>query len=183
MVRHEKKLTGFTLMELLIVIAIIGLLAAIVFASLSSAREKSDVAATQAQLEQIVKAFELFYSNHGDYPPVGSDHCSICEFWGETIPPNPYWDGGYDSTAYWYGAQWSDIVNLLVADGVIGPGIVLDPWGNSYLYDKNFGQSCYTWSPICSRGPNGFYETPHCPSANSFPTAVGDDICVFIPGQ
>jgi type II secretion system protein G len=68
--RDTKK--GFTLIELLVVIAIIGILASIVLVSLETAREKSRDAARKAQTQEFLKALELYYSAHGNYPASNS---------------------------------------------------------------------------------------------------------------
>ena len=61
---------GFTLIELLVVIAIIGLLSSIVLASLNTARAKARDAKRMEDLAQIRTALELYYSDHGYYPPA-----------------------------------------------------------------------------------------------------------------
>ncbi|OGG64264.1 hypothetical protein A3C94_00395, partial [Candidatus Kaiserbacteria bacterium RIFCSPHIGHO2_02_FULL_55_17] len=52
---------GFTLIELLVVIAIIGILSAVVLASLTTARNKGNDAAVQADLSTIQTEAEIFY--------------------------------------------------------------------------------------------------------------------------
>jgi prepilin-type N-terminal cleavage/methylation domain-containing protein len=79
--------TGFTLIELLVVIAIIGILASVVLASLNSAREKSRDAARASQADQFVKALELYYANHGNYPyGSAAGNTSVINFTGSSNP-------------------------------------------------------------------------------------------------
>ncbi len=59
---------GFTLIEMLIVIAIIGLLSGIIIASANSARQKSRIAQAQTDLAQIHLALEAYQSEYGRYP-------------------------------------------------------------------------------------------------------------------
>lgn len=62
---------GFTLTELLIVIAIIGILAMIILAAINSARLKARNAHRVAQFTQIKRALEMYYDDHGAYPSSG----------------------------------------------------------------------------------------------------------------
>ena len=63
-----QKTAGFTLIELLVVIAIIGLLASIVLVTLSNARARARDAKRVADLNQLLKGFELFISTNNSYP-------------------------------------------------------------------------------------------------------------------
>jgi prepilin-type N-terminal cleavage/methylation domain-containing protein len=65
--KYNSKILGFTLLELLIVIAIIGVLASIVMASLNSSRNKAAASFVKQQADQIKKEFELYYQNNGVY--------------------------------------------------------------------------------------------------------------------
>ena len=75
MKKNYKK--GFTLIEILVVIAIIGILSSIVLASLSSARSKGEDAAIQTTVSNMRVQAELLYSNIGNYgPDVTLGNCS-----------------------------------------------------------------------------------------------------------
>ncbi len=59
---------GFTLIELLTVVAIIALLASIVMVALANARAKGRDAKRVADMNQLAKAFELYYNDKFSYP-------------------------------------------------------------------------------------------------------------------
>jgi prepilin-type N-terminal cleavage/methylation domain-containing protein len=61
---------GFTLLELLVVISITGLLAAVLLVAMNSARVKARDAYRIQTTEEIAKAIELYYDDHHEYPPI-----------------------------------------------------------------------------------------------------------------
>jgi prepilin-type N-terminal cleavage/methylation domain-containing protein len=70
---HRRSNSGFTLIELLVVISIIGLLASIVFASVSGARTKASDASVQQNLDSIRTQAEIAYSSSSGYANICSD--------------------------------------------------------------------------------------------------------------
>ena len=64
---------GFTLMELLIVIAILGILVAMGLTSFMSAQKKSRDTKRKNDLRQITIAMEAYFNDKGTYPASSSD--------------------------------------------------------------------------------------------------------------
>lgn len=62
---HKK---GFTIAELLIVIAIIGILTSVIMASLNTSKARSEDTARISELNQIDKALALYFADHNAYP-------------------------------------------------------------------------------------------------------------------
>lgn len=64
--REFKK--GFTLIEVLVTVSIIGFLTTIVLVSLNSAKEKAQETASVRQLDEVKKALAMFFADNGYYP-------------------------------------------------------------------------------------------------------------------
>ena len=67
----KKNLGGFTLIELIVVIAIIGVLSGVILVALSSARAKTRDATRKAQLIELNTAINHYFSQNGTYPDTG----------------------------------------------------------------------------------------------------------------
>ncbi|GAC1442278.1 MAG: hypothetical protein NVS2B3_08250 [Vulcanimicrobiaceae bacterium] len=77
---------GFTLVELMVVVAIIALLAAVVIPNFVHARAQAAVSQTEANMKQISTALELYYADNQSYPTANAP-VDPALFGG---PTNPY---------------------------------------------------------------------------------------------
>lgn len=62
---------GFTLIEILIVVAIIGILASVVVVGLGPAQKKGRDSRRVSDLRSVQNALELYYGKNGNYPITG----------------------------------------------------------------------------------------------------------------
>jgi prepilin-type N-terminal cleavage/methylation domain-containing protein len=72
-----KNKNGFTLVELLVTIAIIGLLSTLATVSLNSARTKARDAKRKNDMNNIMKVMQVYYTSNDGYPvaAVGAEAC------------------------------------------------------------------------------------------------------------
>ena len=64
--------TGFTLVELLIVVIILAVLASVAIPQFSSSTDDAKSAALDSTLAEMRNAVELYYHQHGEYPSINS---------------------------------------------------------------------------------------------------------------
>jgi type II secretion system protein G len=72
--RSRTTVAGFTLLEMLVVISIIAMLAAVILAALSIARKKARDAITMSNVRQIDQAIQQFAWDTGNYPPENTSN-------------------------------------------------------------------------------------------------------------
>ncbi|MGB9873658.1 MAG: type II secretion system major pseudopilin GspG [Hydrogenobacter sp.] len=101
---------GFTLIEILIVVIIIGLLAALVAPRLVGKLTESKEKIAKQQIAMLSTAVELFRADVGRYPTTQEGLEALIKK-PESVPDN-LWKGPY----------------------VKGNKLPLDPWGNPYHY-------------------------------------------------
>lgn len=84
-----RRARGFTLVELMIVIAIIGVLAAIAVPQFMKYRTKAYNAAAKHDLRVIQTAVEMFYDEWGEYPhawPPKTGKFDLIDRWAHRMP-------------------------------------------------------------------------------------------------
>lgn len=145
---------GFTLVELLVTIAIIGLLASGSVAAVNRARESARLTAARQQVSQIANAVRMLETNTAWWPgPSGipsEPYRVYCGGGGNEVWNLSVTSAGLVGTDGTYGASWN---------GPYIQEIPLDPWGNPYFFDSDYNippTGDGIWGVVVgSFGPNG----------------------------
>jgi len=130
---------GFSLIELMVVVAIMGLLATVVAINLMGQTYRAKVVKVQADFKSMRDAIDLFKLNTGRYPQ------RLDDLWQQP--------GGVKN---WAGPY--------IRDAPPGPK---DPWGNDYVYTPPVGSSAYMLTSYGSDGaPGGVGEAQDLTTQN-----------------
>jgi len=131
-VGKTQKQTGFTIVELLIVIVVIGILAAITIVAYNGVQKRASDSRRKSDIELIAKALEMYYIDVGRYP-AGSGSTTINASWSTTAD-----------------ASWQNLINALKpyvatlpSDPISTPSVaVTGSSGYNYAYYANNSTFC-----------------------------------------
>lgn len=117
---------GFTLIEIMVVVVILGLLAALVVPRIGPQVDEAKRTTAQTQIREIENALEMYRLHNGFYPSTQQGLDALVTKPTTSPAPKRYAEGGYLKK---------------VPD---------DPWGNPYIYRNKNGRI-----QIVSTGPDG----------------------------
>lgn len=107
---------GFTLIEILVVIAIIGILSSVVLGSLNSAREKGADGAVKSNLSSVKNVAAIYYDDQsGSYLGLCSTSQKVIDAMAGSqtvVAPTPIVGGLGDGECVDSSAEWAAWVNL-----------------------------------------------------------------------
>jgi len=172
---------GFTLVEILTVLAIVALLASIALPAVHGLVARTTLARARSELSVLAAALETYRQVYGDYPQTGgfaqaspdttealvADHAQAKLFAalrGRLGPNGAVLPVGADRVPA------ADLVRLSTefAASVSGEGLeinaFLDPWGRRYLYFYKEADNPAAWGLrtylLYSAGPDGHHQSP-----------------------
>jgi len=103
---------GFTLLEIIVVVFILSLLAAIVAPKIIGRTDDARITEAKIQIKNFETALKLFHLDNGFYPATEQGLSALVEKPSTGQLPQKYREGGY----------------------LEQKKIPLDPWGNPYVY-------------------------------------------------
>ncbi len=122
----KHKNSGFTLIEIMVVVVILGLLAALVVPNIGGNVSEAQRTAARTQIGQIEQSLQMYHLHNGFYPSTAQGLEALVTAPTTSPVPRRYQQGGYMKK------------------------VPEDPWGNPYIYRNQNGRIL-----IISYGPDG----------------------------
>ena len=162
---------GFTLVELMIVITILGILAAVVFPLFADNVSKAKESAAKTNLATMRHQIEMYKLQHNDVTPgyvngAGTNEATlVLQFIGtttvvgqtspSTVPSNPFLYGPYLRSIP--KNPFNDLTNITYVAEATAFSAAVDGTSGGWLYKKETGEIAINWTGNDSAGV-AFYD-------------------------
>ena len=170
--------SGFTLVELLIVIAIIAILVGLLFPAFKGVQDQAKRTQTKNDLTQIVTAVNAFYTEYGRYPTTATTDATATYGPGGSTTENGGLFSGLRATSILLNTRQNVFMSLPDAKDQTNPrsgiktstGGYYDPWGTEYAVaiDADY---------------NNQITNPYGGSANAGPTTLNIGVIAWSVGK
>jgi len=134
--RARPRTDGFTLIEIMAVVLIMGLLMAVVGVNIKSQIDRARMATAKAQITQLESALEFYRMDNARYPNTAQGLIALVEKPSGSPEPRNYPPGGY----------------MKKRDALI------DPWGEPFQYESPGSHNPHAfdvWSTGADLSPGG----------------------------
>ncbi len=129
--QHERGSEGFTLLEILIVVTIIGVLMSVLASRFLGRVGDAKVQLAAVQIDKLAGTIDMYRLDNGSYPTTDQGLDALVSPPTSGPPPRRYQPGGYAK-----------------------PKDLLDPWNGPLTYQAP-GQVNTSGFDLCSLGPDG----------------------------
>lgn len=131
--RHSNRQAraGFTLMELMLVMAILVILIGLVAPRFMGAQEGANISSTKTQIGLFKSSLDMYRLHLNGYPTTEQGLAAMVEEPSDVDVPDR-WQGPY-----------------------LDSGLPIDPWGNEYQYEYPPTRNTADFPDIWSMGPDG----------------------------
>lgn len=155
----QQRTRGFTIVELLIVIVVIGILAAITLVAFNGIRDRAAFAQEKSDMAAINKLIQMYHADNGSYPDTGGNASwrgwsqsttnfvpGIVPKYASSLPQRPA--GGHTNESYLYTSNGTDYKLIRHSQDGSAFGLPAVQRQNNPLMDpQRVNRSWGYWSP------------------------------------
>lgn len=125
--------SGFTIVEIMIVVLVIGILASIVIVSYNQVQARSRDSKRKADVSNMIKALEIYYGDNGSYPIASTTNSSVGSIWYSS-----------DTTSWnTFKTAMTGAIDIFPSDpSNIGGDVTSLSSAHNYAYYANTSNSC-----------------------------------------